>query len=231
MSFRSLMSLKSFMSPLTPFIATSVGRKAVMSVTGLGAIGFLCVHLLGNTFIFGGPDSFNAYAHALHSIPVLPLLQIALGGMFFVHVLFGATVTWCNWTARSTGYQVGRWRGVRSLLASSMIFTGIFILAFIAFHLWTVRYAPSYAGHDLAGQEIFRRVQVALTSRIGVSVYLIGVLALAFHLTYGLANAFQSLGLRHPSHDGWIALGGFLLAWGLALSFATIPILFLLGRL
>jgi hypothetical protein len=57
------------------------------------------------------------------------------------------------------------------------------------------------------------------------------VLALAFHLTYGMANALQSLGLRHPSHDGWIALGGFLLAWGLALGFAAIPILFLLGRL
>ena len=49
-------------------IGSSVGKKMLMAVTGLCLIGFLAVHLLGNTMAFVGADAFNDYAKKLHSL-------------------------------------------------------------------------------------------------------------------------------------------------------------------
>ncbi|MBP2687209.1 MAG: succinate dehydrogenase subunit, partial [Deltaproteobacteria bacterium] len=46
----------------------SIGRKAVVAVTGLIMVLFVVVHLLGNTTIFAGPDGINAYAEKLHGL-------------------------------------------------------------------------------------------------------------------------------------------------------------------
>ena len=54
----------------------SVGRKLIMAATGLGMIGFVVIHLLGNFSIFLGPDGINLYAERLHSLgPLLWLLK------------------------------------------------------------------------------------------------------------------------------------------------------------
>ena len=47
-------------------LSDSIGRKAVVAVTGLFMVLFVVVHLVGNTTIFAGPDGINAYAEKLH---------------------------------------------------------------------------------------------------------------------------------------------------------------------
>ena len=42
--------------------ASSVGKKVMMAVTGLGFCLFLVGHLAGNLSIYGGRQAFNAYA-------------------------------------------------------------------------------------------------------------------------------------------------------------------------
>jgi succinate dehydrogenase / fumarate reductase cytochrome b subunit len=53
------------------FWNTTVGKKAVMAVSGVVLAGFVAVHLLGNLQIFMGPDQFNGYARALKRLPEL----------------------------------------------------------------------------------------------------------------------------------------------------------------
>ena len=49
-------------------LSDSIGRKAVVAVTGLFMVLFVVVHLLGNSTIFAGPDGINAYAEKLHGL-------------------------------------------------------------------------------------------------------------------------------------------------------------------
>ena len=203
---------------------TSVGRKAVMGLTGVGAIVYLVLHLTGNTFVFGGPDTYNTYAKGLHSLAFLPLLELGLLALFLVHISFGVTVTIQNWRARPIEYAAGRYRGIRSYAAKAMIFSGLLILVFIFFHLWDVRFGPG-----VEEMTVFERVENALKTFDGAAVYLVGFLAMAVHLTYGAASSLQSLGLRHAQHDAWVEWLGGICAWALALGYALIPLRFWSG--
>ena len=125
------------------FIFSSIGRKAVMALTGLGAIGFLFPHLGGNITIVGGEGYFNAYAHHLHSFPLLPLFEAGLAGMFLIHICYGVALTYMNWKARPIGYGMEQNAGGRTLSSGTMIYSGLVILTFILYHLWTVKLNPA----------------------------------------------------------------------------------------
>src|SRR5437867_7227888 len=53
------------------FYDSTIGKKAVMAVTGLVLFGFLVAHMLGNLQIFLGPEVMNHYAETLHGNPAL----------------------------------------------------------------------------------------------------------------------------------------------------------------
>ena len=79
----------------------SIGRKAVMAVTGLLLVLFLVGHLLGNMTIFKGADGINAYAFHLHELP--PLVwgnRIVMGIAVILHVILAIQVTLENKAAK-----------------------------------------------------------------------------------------------------------------------------------
>ena len=51
-------------------LKSSVGKKVLMSITGLCFCGFLAGHLGGNLTIYGGKEMFNSYAEHLHALGV-----------------------------------------------------------------------------------------------------------------------------------------------------------------
>ena len=53
------------------FWQTTVGKKAVMAITGVILFGFVVGHLLGNLQIFLPPEHINHYAATLRSLPAL----------------------------------------------------------------------------------------------------------------------------------------------------------------
>jgi len=53
------------------FYESTIGKKAVMALTGLVLFGFLIAHMLGNLQIFLGPAVMNHYAETLHGNPAL----------------------------------------------------------------------------------------------------------------------------------------------------------------
>src|ERR1700719_41242 len=71
-------------------VRSSLGSKYVMAVTGLGLIGFVIAHMLGNLQIFLGKQALNDYAHHLEEIPtILWTLRAGLLAIFVIHILFG----------------------------------------------------------------------------------------------------------------------------------------------
>ena len=49
-------------------LGSSIGKKLMMAVTGLGFVGFLTVHLIGNLTLYGGQSLFTSYVEHLHAL-------------------------------------------------------------------------------------------------------------------------------------------------------------------
>lgn len=89
------------------FIHSMVGRKIVMSLTGLVMVLFVIIHLLGNTSVFNGPDGINAYAVFLHSLgPFIWAVRIFMALTVCLHVFYGIQLTLENRAARQDKYAV-----------------------------------------------------------------------------------------------------------------------------
>ena len=131
---------------LCTLVSSSIGKKLIMALTGLGAIGFLAVHLGGNLVVYRGRDSFDAYAHFLHSIPLLFVFEIGLFCIFGVHVLFAVILTIGNWMSRPVPYSKRKTAGASNVASSTMIYSGLVVLAFMTMHVLTIRQTAAGIG-------------------------------------------------------------------------------------
>jgi succinate dehydrogenase / fumarate reductase cytochrome b subunit len=121
--------------PLWGVIASSLGSKYVMALTGLGLMGFVVVHMLGNLQLFIDPEWLNGYAQALKEKPALLwTARSILLVIFLIHVLVGIRLTQTNMDARPTRY-VYQDTIQASWASRHMLLTGLVILAFIIYHL------------------------------------------------------------------------------------------------
>src|SRR5215813_7585964 len=74
-SFMSTVIAHPQLMKVARFYESTIGKKAIMAVTGLILFGFLIAHMLGNLQIFLGAAVMNHYAETLHGNP--PLLWTA----------------------------------------------------------------------------------------------------------------------------------------------------------
>jgi len=56
------------------FLASTIGQKVVMAVTGAILFGFVLGHLAGNLLLYMGPEAINAYAILLFSLRIMSRL-------------------------------------------------------------------------------------------------------------------------------------------------------------
>lgn len=208
---------------LRRFLSSSLGRKYVMAVSGLGLVLFLVVHLAGNLTLFLGNDLFNAYAHALESNPLLPLLEAGLAAVFLVHIALAVWLIVQNRAARRAKYHAELGMGGtvgQSFASATMAITGPIVLVFLLIHIYDFRISKLFVdeGYDLAVA-----IRERLASPLGAAIYFIGVLALGVHLWHGFQSAFQTLGLSHPRARLVILWLGRGLAVALFLGFASFP--------
>jgi succinate dehydrogenase / fumarate reductase cytochrome b subunit len=213
------------------FIDSSIGRKLVMSVSGFSMLGFVVVHLLGNSTIYAGPNGINAYAKALHTFPLLIwLFRLFLFAMLYMHVFYGLQLTIENRASRPQAYSVKK--SLDSTFAGrNMLWTGLLIAAFIFYHLLQFTFqvtAPETSAArnlDAMGRPDvftmvilnFRRLPISLT-------YVFAMGALALHLSHSIQSGFQTLGLNSDRTFPVIIKGGTLVAILIFLGYIAFPI-------
>src|SRR5262252_6212891 len=117
------------------FYESTIGKKAIMAVTGLILFGFLIVHMLGNLQVFLGRDVMNHYAETLHGNPALlwtarTVLLISV----LLHIWSSIQLTMIKKEARPVAY-VKRANVVSSWASRSMMLSGPIIALFVVFHL------------------------------------------------------------------------------------------------
>src|SRR6187431_1703277 len=123
---------------LLDLYSTALGKKYVMALTGIGIIGFVVAHMIGNLKMYLGPEDFDHYAEFLRKllVPIVPrtlflwILRIGLITMFAFHIHAAYGLTVLNRKARSVKYQSHRDYVVASFASRTMRWTGIIIALF-----------------------------------------------------------------------------------------------------
>ncbi|MCZ2100379.1 MAG: succinate dehydrogenase cytochrome b subunit [Chitinophagales bacterium] len=222
------------------FLSSSIGRKLIMSLTGLFLILFLTVHLIGNLQLFkdDGGQAFNVYAHFMTSNPLIKF--IAYGNYFFIllHAFMGIYIASYNRKAKGQQPAVTN-PNVRITWASkNMPILGGLILAFLLMHMgdfWLKMKLGnvnmvSYAGIEGEVKNLYERVAISFKELWVVIVYLVGLVALAFHLNHGFQSAFQTLGINHRKYTPLIKKLGLLYSLIVPIGFALMPIYYYFFR-
>jgi len=237
------------------FFQSTIGLKIVMAVSGLVLVGFVLGHMLGNLQIFLGPDTINAYAHKLKTLPppVLWGFRLFLLAAVALHVWAAVKLVLRNRHARPEDYTENQ--VVQASYASrTMRWSGVVLLAFIIFHLahFTVREVPGldydkpeYQAPLVKHGEIVRygdgepemvfdvyAMMITGFSREHWYVpvfYIVAMGLLCLHLSHGVSSMFQSAGLRNRVWRRRLRYVARAYALTVFLGFIVIPIAVLAG--
>lgn len=220
------------MSWIIKLLTSTLGRKLLMSLTGLFLISFLTIHLIGNLAIFSSDDglAFNAYAAFMSTNPLIGAVSYLLYAGIVLHVVVAFMLYFQNKAARPVKYRNQKSSENSSWESRSMTMLGILILAFLLIHLkdfwWQYKHDGGYEFLiDANGnRDIYTRVVEQFSTTFALVSYLIGLTALFFHLKHGFQSAFQTLGLEHRKYTPAIKAIGLIYAIVVPLGFAAMPV-------
>jgi len=215
---------------------SSLGKKFLMAITGAGLFLFVVGHLLGNLQIFLGPEAINRYGHFLQTTPEI-LWPARIGLLVFVgiHIWASISLTLENRAARGTRYEVKEVVDA-SLASRTMIWSGLIILAFVAFHLAHYTLMVVYPGfrdlRDANGwHDIYRMMIIGFSNSWVSGFYVLSIGLLCIHLGHGVGAMFQSLGLKNQTYTGAIVRFSIIAAAIIFLGYISIPLAVLAGVL
>lgn len=216
-------------SRLALFWDSSIGKKALMALSGIILSLYVVAHFLGNLQIYAGSAAINRYAEFLHSNPALIwVARIVLLAAVGIHAIAGIQLYMRRNEARPVAYHT-RKNIQGSAPSQTMIWTGVLILFFVVYHvldLTTGTVNPSF--EDLKPAH---NVVASFQRPLAAFFYIVAMVGLGFHLWHGVYSMFSSLGLTHPRYTPGVRKGAAALATIVALGMASIPVFVLLGVL
>jgi len=216
------------------FFVSSIGRKLIMSLTGLFLISFLVIHLIGNLQLLYDDNgvAFNTYAYFMTNNPLIKATSYGLYFFILLHAIQGIIIALYNRKQKGVKYSKTSSENA-SWASKNMALLGILILAFLLIHMgdfwFKMKFTDQlkeipYNDDNVMMKDLYYRVTLAFKELWIVVAYLIGLIALGFHLMHGFASAFTSLGLRHKKYTPLINAIGVISAIALPLGFAIIPL-------
>lgn len=187
--------------PLT-FYQTTIGKKAVMAISGVVLFGFVVGHMIGNLQVYGGPEMLNAYAAALHGLAgPLWVVRFVLLATIGAHIWSALSLQVRNSAARPIGYRVKR-DVTTSVAAKTMLYGGVALALFIIYHLLHLTVGVA-SPSPFNAADVYANVVQGFQFWWLSALYIVAQIMLALHLYHGVWSLFQTLGLSHPRYDRW----------------------------
>lgn len=206
------------------FFRSSLGKKLIMSLTGLFLIAFLMVHLFGNIKLLAddGGRSFTDFVIFMEDNPIIKITAWGLYFFILLHAIQG-TIIWLT-NRKSKGRKYAAVSTASSTWASrNMFYLGVLIFVFLVIHMgeWWLELKILHEYDDTALYQ-----NVIDTFKIGayVLLYELAMIALFFHLKHGFQSAFQTLGINHSKYTPIIKGLGWIYSVGVPLGFFIIPL-------
>ena len=184
-------------------INSSIGRKVVMSVTGIALILFLTFHCCMNIVALFSGEAYNMICELLGANWYAVVATIGLAALAVIHIVFAFILTAQNRTARGNSrYDVATTvnAGKVEWASKNMLVLGIIILLGLLLHLFNFWYNMMFA--EIVGfsaghlpSDGFAFIIDTFQNPVFVVLYLIWLCAIWFHLTHGFWSAMQTLGI------------------------------------
>lgn len=216
-----------YMNWFTNLFTSSIGKKVIMSLTGLFLITFLIIHCAINAMIFfnDGGATFTHWGHFMGTNPIIRTLEIGLVIGFLLHIIDGFVLVAQNRKARPVKYSKVAHPHKSRWYSRSMGLLGTLILIFLIIHtahFWI----PNRTNQFVEGEELplYQLMLEVFRNPWIVLIYVLGCFSLFWHLLHGFRSAFQTLGLNHVKYNGVIAFVGTAFAIIVPTIFALMPI-------
>ncbi|SDX95066.1 succinate dehydrogenase / fumarate reductase cytochrome b subunit [Amycolatopsis xylanica] len=208
---------------------TTIGKKAVMAVSGLLMVAFLLLHMLGNLKVFFGAVEFDGYAAWLRTIgePVLHhswflwIQRVVLVTAVAAHATAAAQLSLRDRRARPIGYA-HKQRARANYATRTMRYGGIILALFIVWHLLDLTVGAVHPGFDPNSPyyNIVKDFQVWWVNLI----YIVAVVLVGIHINHGFWSAAQTLGFTRPARARAIKTIGSTLAVVITAGFTVVPV-------
>ena len=191
---------------------SSIGRKLVMSVSGLALILFLTFHMAMNAVALFSGEGYNMVCEFLGANWYALVATLGLAALVVVHIVYAFILQVQNLRARGNQrYAVtAKPKGVE-WASQNMLVLGFVVIGGIALHLvnfWSkMQLAEIMQGHDAiamvldCGAEIkatngAAMIAINFSNPVIVALYVVWLAALWFHLSHGFWSALHTLGLN-----------------------------------
>jgi succinate dehydrogenase / fumarate reductase, cytochrome b subunit len=214
------------------FFTSSIGKKFIMSLTGIFLISFLVVHVGINACIWAndGGQMFNLASHFMATTVVIRIMEVGLFAGLLLHIVQGLVLEIKNRSRRRSGYAVPLGNRGSKWYSRSMGLLGTLLLFFLIMHLshfWVPSRFTELPTTDINGKEVadqYGEIVRVFQDPVVDSLYVLGCLSLMYHLLHGFQSAFRTLGVPNGKYISLIKGAGFGFAVMVSLTFAMMPI-------
>jgi succinate dehydrogenase / fumarate reductase cytochrome b subunit len=210
---------------------SSIGRKVIMSVSGIFLVLFLFFHMSMNLTLIFSSAAYDMICEFLGINWYAIAGTLVLAGGAAVHIIYASWITLQNWQARGNDPYASSSRTKTEWAARNMYVLGAIILGGLLIHLYNFWYKMQFSellqleGAVSEGSELV----IALFSKpLYVLIYILWLVALWFHLTHGVWSAFQTLGLNGKIWYPRLKLISNIVATIILIGFAIVPVFFLI---
>lgn len=183
-------------------INSSIGRKVIMSVTGMALILFMTFHCCMNLVALFSKDAYNMICELLGANWYAVAATAGLGALAVCHIVYAFILTAQNRRARGDNrYAVTEKPATVEWASQNMLVLGIIVLLGLGLHLFNFWYNMMFAElthidvpfHPADG---FAYIKYTFSNPVYVVLYVIWIAALWFHLSHGFWSAMQTVGIN-----------------------------------
>ncbi len=216
---------------------SSIGKKLIMSISGLFLIVFLLLHgtinffsvidAINGNFLVGNTEGLFYKGCEFMALPIVTIMVPVLALGFVIHILYAFYLTYGNIKARGgyCRYAGGSKSQAESWAAKNMLALGIIVVGFIACHL--TRFCDDMQLQEFMGKhpaDPYYLLLETFGSWWMVVLYIVWFAALWFHLTHGFWSAFQTVGLSNSIWEKRLKWIGYFFATLIFVIFTTVAV-------
>ena len=214
-------------------INSSIGRKVVMSVTGIALVLFLTFHASMNVVALISASGYNWICEMLGANWYAVAGTVGLAALVLLHFVVAFWLTFQNRKARgSNRYAVTDKPAKVEWASQNMLVIGIVVILGMLLHLYNFWYNMmavdlGYSvGNGIASADGTAQIAQTFSCPVYTIVYLVWLAALWFHLTHGIWSALQTLGWSGKVwFSRWRCIGN-IYATIIVLMFAAVALAF-----
>ena len=191
-------------------INSSIGRKVVMSVTGIALILFLTFHCAMNLVALFSEEGYNMICEFLGANWYAVVATLGLAALAVIHIVYAFILTAQNRKARGDNRRKARGDnryevatqvnpGIVEWSSKNMLVLGLIIFIGLLLHLYNFWYNMMFA--EIVGTYLqidpadgFAWIKETFSNPVFVVLYIVWIVAIWFHLTHGFWSALQTLG-------------------------------------